>query len=52
MLGINSQDELQWQHRTNCAPLKANGYTRVRDDGNFGENVTYYNDGPVGLLGN
>jgi hypothetical protein len=37
MLGINSQYELQWQHRTNCAPLKINGYTRVRDDGNFGE---------------
>jgi hypothetical protein len=51
-LGINSQYELQWQHRTTCAPLKTDGYTQVRDDGNFGENVTYYNYGPVGLLGN
>jgi hypothetical protein len=51
-LGINSQYELQWQHRTICAPLRTDGYIDVRQDGVFGEKVTYYNYGAVGSVGN
>jgi len=51
-LGINSPDPMQWQHRTTCAPLKMDGYTEVRSDGEFGENVTHYLYGPVRMLGN
>ncbi|KAF8537382.1 hypothetical protein BDD12DRAFT_887763 [Trichophaea hybrida] len=52
-LGINSPHKLQWQHRMTCAPLKTEGYTVYRvGGGNFGENVTDYMYGPVGLEGN
>ncbi|KAF8249192.1 hypothetical protein K440DRAFT_660440 [Wilcoxina mikolae CBS 423.85] len=52
-LGINSPHTLQWQHRMTCAPLKTEGYTVYRiGGGNFGENVTDYMYGPVGLEGN
>lgn len=51
-LGINSPNPMQWQRRTTCAPLKTEGYTEVRTDGKFGENVTHYMYGGVRLLGN
>jgi hypothetical protein len=52
-LGINSPHTLHWQHRMTCAPLKTEGYTEYRiGTGNYGENVTHYMYGGVGLLGN
>jgi hypothetical protein len=52
-LGINTPYPMQWQRRTTCSPLKTEGYTEVRvGTGKHGENVTHYNYGPVGLLGN
>jgi len=51
-LGINSPNPLQWQHRTTCAPLKMEGYTEVRRDGKFGENVTHYMYGAIRTLEN